>query len=440
VVVLGDRNDAGPPGFGASTPLDGRTLAGHVFAALADERPDRIVLVTGREGPPGADLPPVAVTGELAGVLTGDEASHTVLVVRGNAPLLTADTLHLLLDRRDGAEVALLSGKPAGPYRDWVERHGAELVAADAADFQVGAYAFAAAAFDGAVGGLVPVSASPGDPLAALVRRLGDAGRRIVAVEPVDWRDALTVDDPVSLAFARREVAERLVRRWMLGGVTVLDPRTTWIGPDVVLEPGVTLLPNVRLTGRTTVGAGCVVGPDVSLDGTAVGADTRIRSATCEQAVIGARSSVGPYAFLRGGTHAGDEVIAGAFVEIKGTRIGAGSRISHFACVIDGVIGERANFAAFTGLANFDGARKQTAVLGDDVTVASGSAIVAPARLGDGACTAAGAIVVRDVPPGALAISRAKQTNVDGWTESRFPGSRAAESARLASGETTKSR
>ena len=221
----------------------------------------------------------------------------------------------------------------------------------------------------------------------------------------------------------------------MRAGVTVVDPATTWVDADVTLEPDVTLLPSVDLHGTTTVATGAVIGPQTTLVDTAVGPGAAVERAVCRQASIGADVTIGPFAYLRPGTVLGDGVHVGTYVEVKGSDVGAGSKVPHLSYVGDATIGEQSNIGAATVFVNYDGVTKRRSTVGDHVRIGSDSMIVAPVEIGDGAYTAAGAVVVHDVPPGALARSSARQENVPGWVRRKRPGTAAAKAAERAEGD-----
>ncbi|MDG4820748.1 bifunctional UDP-N-acetylglucosamine diphosphorylase/glucosamine-1-phosphate N-acetyltransferase GlmU [Asanoa sp. WMMD1127] len=344
------------------------------------------------------------------------------LLLAGDAPLLTVDTVDTLVRRHRelGTPATVLVGEPDDAGGDWLAAH-------------------CATRSRGVVVAAVLEGPTVDHRLDRLVERLAAAGHVVSRVTAADWRDTVRITDAASHSWAAQLLRDRIVRRWMLDGVLVVDPASTWIDATVTLEAGAVIEPRTRLAGHTTVAAGAWLGPDVSLLDTTVGAAARVRTAVCEGTEIGPDAEVGPYTYLRVGTRLGPRTGAGCFVEMKGTVVGAGTMVPHFACLIDGDVGERCNIAAFTGLANFDGVRKQRAVIGDDVLVASGTAVMAPARLGDGSVTAAGTVVTKDVPPGALAIARVSQVNVDGWVEARMPGTRYAQAARRAQGTNGKS-
>jgi bifunctional UDP-N-acetylglucosamine pyrophosphorylase/glucosamine-1-phosphate N-acetyltransferase len=234
-----------------------------------------------------------------------------------------------------------------------------------------------------------------------------------------DPDETMGVNDRVQLATAGRLLRDRVVERHQRAGVTVVDPLTTWVDVDVQVGQDALLHPGTRLHGRTTVGAGAVVGPDSTLTDTEVGPGARVVASTCSGAVVGPDADVGPYTYLRPGTRLGTASKAGAFVEVKGSSIGDGSKVPHLSYVGDATVGERSNIGAATVFVNYDGRDKHRTTVGDDVRIGSDSMLVAPLTIGDGAYTAAGSVITQDVPAGALGVGRARQRNVEGWVARR---------------------
>jgi bifunctional UDP-N-acetylglucosamine pyrophosphorylase/glucosamine-1-phosphate N-acetyltransferase len=236
-------------------------------------------------------------------------------------------------------------------------------------------------------------------------------------------------NDRAQLAELGKELNRRIVTRWMKDGVTVMDPATTWIEADVVIEPDATILPGTQLLGATVVREDAVVGPDTTLKDCEIGAGARVVRTHGELAVIGDRANVGPFAYLRPGTRLGVGGKIGTFVETKNSTIGDGAKVPHLSYVGDAEIGEGANIGAGTIFANYDGVAKHRTVIGRHAKTGSNNTFVAPVTVGDGAGTAGGSVVRRDVPPGALAVSSAPQRNLEGWTESKRAGTAQAEAA-----------
>ena len=221
----------------------------------------------------------------------------------------------------------------------------------------------------------------------------------------------------------------------MRDGVTVMDPATTWVDADVVLEPDVTLLPGVQLLGASTVAEDAVIGPDCTLKDVEVGRGARVVRTHGELAVIGEGATTGPFAYLRPGTVLGAGGKIGTFVETKNAQIGAGAKVPHLSYVGDAEIGEGTNIGAGTIFANYDGVAKHRTRIGRQVKTGSHNTFIAPVEVGDGAATGGGTVVRRDVPPGALAVSGSPQRHIEDWVLRKRDGTAAAQAAREAQHE-----
>jgi bifunctional UDP-N-acetylglucosamine pyrophosphorylase/glucosamine-1-phosphate N-acetyltransferase len=215
----------------------------------------------------------------------------------------------------------------------------------------------------------------------------------------------------------------------MAGGVTLVDPATTYIDVDVRIGRDTVVHPMTFLEGATRVGVGCTIGPSTALADTEVGEGSVIRFAVAEGARIGRAVEVGPFARLRPGTRLADGAKVGSYVEVKNASVGRGSKVPHLSYVGDATIGERVNVGAATVTVNYDGYGKHRTVIEDDARIGSDTMLVAPVRVGKGAVTGAGSVITADVPPGALAVERSEQHNVPGYrkrkdTEHRRKGRR----------------
>ncbi len=247
------------------------------------------------------------------------------------------------------------------------------------------------------------------------------------------------INDRVQLAAAAANLRNRLLEGWMRSGVTILDPATTWVDVTVTLATDSTILPGVQLHGETSVAAGAVVGPDSTLTNVTVGEGATVTRVHGSDSVIGPNANVGPFSYLRPGTVLGAGGKIGTFVETKNARIGDHSKVPHLSYVGDATIGEHSNIGAATIFVNYDGVHKSHTFVGDHVRIGSDNSLIAPITIGDGAYTGAGATIRRDVPPGALSRNNAPQQTIEGWVESRRPGTDSADAAaraRKASGTT----
>ncbi len=261
------------------------------------------------------------------------------------------------------------------------------------------------------------------------------AGGRVAAVVTDDVWQTEGVNDRVQLAAMRRELNRRVLQGWMLAGVTVVDPGTTWVDVTVEIGQDATLEPGTLLRGTTRVAADALVGPDTLLVDCEVGPGAHVIRTHATSACIGAGAQVGPFTFLRPGTVLGERSKAGAYVEIKNSQVGAGSKVPHLSYVGDATIGEGSNIGAATVFVNYDGVAKHATVVGDQVRIGSDTMLVAPVTIGDGAYTAAGSVITEDVPPGALGLGRARQRTIEGWVLVRREGTASARAAASAAAQ-----
>jgi len=357
------------------------------------------------------------------------------VVLSGDTPLLTAATVRRLLadHRRRRATVSFLTARQADPtgYGRVVRDESGEVRAivehddADAATLRVdevnaGVYCFENRFLDRALGRLRAANRQEEyyltDVIAAAVRaRLAVAG-----VLCDDAEEMLGVNDRVQLARVHAVLRTRVLERLMRAGVTVVDPPSTWVEPGVRVGADSVLLPGTTLQGATVIGAGCRIGPHTRVRDSRIAQEALVRDCcVIEEATIGPRCQVGPFAHLRPGTRLAAGARVGNFVETKKTRLGAGAKASHLSYLGDAQIGRRVNVGAGTITCNYDGYSKFKTVIGDDVFIGSDTQLVAPVRVGKGALVAAGTTVTKDVPAGALALSRAPQKIVAGWADRR---------------------
>jgi bifunctional UDP-N-acetylglucosamine pyrophosphorylase/glucosamine-1-phosphate N-acetyltransferase len=205
----------------------------------------------------------------------------------------------------------------------------------------------------------------------------------------------------------------------MRAGVTIVDPAATVIDVDVQIGEDAVIAPFSSLHGATEIGAGATIGPLSTLIDTRVGARATVVHSYLHGADVGEGVNIGPFSFLRPGAVMREGSKAGAFVEIKNSEVGAGSKVPHLSYIGDADIGERTNIGAGTITANYDGTNKNRTTIGEGAFVGVDNMLVAPVNVGDGAYTGAGSVITEDVPPGALGIARARQQNLEGYVERR---------------------
>ena len=441
--------------------MAGRTLVGHTLAAAAPLGADTtlVVIGAGREAVAAhlhhvaPDAVPVVQaeqrgTGHATRVAleAAPDVDGTVLLLPGDTPLLRAETLRRLVEdhQSSGAVATLLTAvvsDPTGYGRVLRRSDGAVLAIVEHRDateeqravdeVNTSVYAFESGPLRDALSRLSTANAQGEEYLTDVVGLFVEAGLAVGAMvaDPVETAG---VNDRAQLAAAHKAYNQRLLEDWMRSGVTVVDPATTWVDAEVALAPDVVLRPGVQLHGRTAVARGAEVGPDCTLVDTVVGEGARVIRAHCVRAEIGPDAEVGPFAYLRPGAALGRGSKVGTYVEVKGSEIGPGAKVPHLSYVGDATIGAGSNIGAGNIVANYDGVAKHRTVIGEHVRTGSDTVLVAPVTVGDGAYTASGSVITDDVPPGALGIGRARQTNKTGWVAKRRSGTASAEAAERA--------
>jgi bifunctional UDP-N-acetylglucosamine pyrophosphorylase / glucosamine-1-phosphate N-acetyltransferase len=438
--------------------LCGRSLLGHAITAASDLEPERLVVVVGhaREevsaaavaAAPRADIVvqeqqlgtghAVRMVIEAIGAMSG-----TVIVTYGDMPLLRGQTLGELAGRHvaAGNAVTVLTARgdfpgfgrivrdADGAFLRIVEERDARGGERAIDEFNSGCYAFDGALLADVIKRVTTENSQHEEYLTDVVEILRGDGHpvgTVLAAEPAEIRG---VNDRVQLAQARRALNDRTLRDWMLAGVTVTDPASTWIDVTVTIGQDAEIGPQAQLEGATVIGPGAKVGPGCLLEDTTVGEDAVLLHAVCRQAEIGPRVTVGPFAYLRPGASIAADAHVGTYVELKKSHIGAGAKVPHLTYVGDATVGAGANIGAGTIFANYDGVHKHHTEVGENAFVGSNTVLVAPVTIGDGAYTAAGSAIGEDVSAGDLGIARGHQHNSDGWVLRNRQGTRSADAA-----------
>jgi len=424
---LGTRMRSGTPKH--LHPLLGKRVLDWTLDTVRELGADRAVVVVAPGGEDVGEGVEAAVQREPRG--TGDAVASAgralegfegdVLVLDGAAPLLTADLLRGLLDEheRTSAAVTVLTIEPARrlPYGRIVRDDSGALLAIveerDATpeqrairELNSSIYVFDAAALWPALAGLEPRNAQGELYLTQSIERIVAAGKPAAAWISPDSRSPEGINTRADLAECAAILRDRINERHLLAGVTIADPRTTWIDDGVELEPDTVVHPFTVLRGSTRIAAGAEIGPHaVAID-----------------AEVGPGALVGPFCYLRPGTVLAAGAKAGTFVELKNTSVGEGAKVPHLSYMGDAEIGAGTNIGAANVTANFDhrpGQPKKRTKIGRNVRTAVDNTFVAPVEIGDDAWIAAGAVITEDVPPGSLAGFAPRQVTKEGYVYDR---------------------
>jgi bifunctional UDP-N-acetylglucosamine pyrophosphorylase / glucosamine-1-phosphate N-acetyltransferase len=457
--------------------IGGRSLLGHALAAAQGLRPGHLAVVVRHErdrvaahvravAPQAvvADQDEIKGTGRatLCGLRALPALTGTVVVTYGDVPLLRTETLaDLLRIHHEGGNAVTvltaevedptgygrvlracaeagdeLSGADPGLVTGIVEHRDADQRQRAIREINSGIYAFDAAVLESALRQVGSDNAQGEQYLTDVLTAARAGGGRVAAHRIEDVWQTEGVNDRAQLAGLGGELNRRVVHGWMLAGVTVLDPASTWVDVQVRLGRDVRLLPGTQLLGRTVVEDDATVGPDSTLTDVVVRAGASVTRTHGSESEIGPGAKVGPFAYLRPGSRLGAAAKIGTFVETKNAEIGAGSKVPHLTYVGDATIGEHSNIGASSVFVNYDGVTKARTTIGDHCKTGSDNMFVAPVSVGDGAYTGAGTVVRKDVPPGALAVNVAPQRNIPGWTLAKRAGTPSAEAAARALGTT----
>ena len=426
----------------------GLSLIQHVLRTAASLIPASIVIVVGHQaaelesaigkrlGLTFALQEPQLGTGhallQAEPILRG--AQGTLVLLSGDVPLLRSETVERLVrtheDRSAAATVlTAMVANPDGYGR--VVRTGGEISAivehkdASPAEREIleinsGVYAFDIAPLFAALAAIGSANAQGEYYLPDLVKIYRARGLTVETVRLDDPREILGVNSRKELADVATILKSRKNDELMVSGVTVVDPASAYIDPDVTVGADTILHPGVFLEGKTRVGSRCEIHSGVRLVNSTVDDGAIIHNfCVIIDSHIAAGAQVGPFAHLRPHSQVGEQVKVGNFVELKKTVLGRGSKVSHLTYLGDTTVGEKVNIGAGTITCNYDGTTKNATVIEDGAFIGSDSQLIAPVRIGKGAYVAAGSSITEDVPAESLAIGRGKQVNKPGWTKSR---------------------
>lgn len=401
--------------------------ADEVRAHLADEKDVECVEQAERLGTGHA----VRVALEATGVSSGP-----VVVLNGDLPLVEPATVRAFADAvADGTHAAaILTMTPPDPFgygrvelasdgsvtriieqRDCTPEQAEALTECNA-----GCYAFDGALLAAHIGEVGNSNAQHEYYLPDMVEILRGHGHATTIVHCEDYREGLGANNRAQLAELTRLAQERINERLMDEGVSMLDPRTVWVGPDVTVGRDTVLLPMTMLWGSTTVGEECTIGPNTRLTDCTVADHVSLEETVGTDVTVERDVTCGPRAYLRGGAHVLEGAHVGTHVEIKNSTIGRGSKVPHLSYIGDCTMGAGVNIGGGSITCNYDGVHKNRTTIGDNVFVGSDTMMVAPVTIGDGALVGASSCVTRDVPADALYLERAEQRIVEGYASRRL--------------------
>ena len=439
-------------------PVLGEPMLGHVLRTAEALQPQKIVVVTGHgraqveayvaaraSQQPIVCIEQVNPNGTGHAMLCAQPAwqgANDVLILYGDVPLLRAQTLQALLQDRGDRPLSLLVAKVADPtgygrvvlqgaeIQRVVEHKDASVAERAITAVNAGMMAVRGDFLAASLGRLTPNNAQGELYLTDLVGMAAETGRPGIATIAADASETQGVNNRAELAAATAVLRQRVNHAWLMQGVGMDEPETAWIETTVQLAPDASLGASVELRGQTRVAAGARIDRGCVLRDVTVAANAHFLAySVAAEASVGEGAHVGPFAHLRPGTELAADVKVGNFVETKKAKLGVGAKASHLSYLGDADIGPGCNIGAGTITCNYDGVNKFKTTLGAGVFIGSDSQLVAPVTLGDEAYVGAGSTITKDVPAGALAVSRTAQTNIEGWTAKKKERQAAAKAA-----------
>jgi bifunctional UDP-N-acetylglucosamine pyrophosphorylase/glucosamine-1-phosphate N-acetyltransferase len=424
-------------------PVCGRTMVAWPILAAREAGAGRVAAIVSPGQDLSAGLPEGVETveqpesdgtgGAVRAALALIEESETVLVLSGDVPLLSTETIAELLEAHAATDAAAtmltIELDEPGAYGRVVRGAGGAVERvveakaegdADPAQLAIreinaGTYVFDAAPLAAALATLSNDNAQGEYYLPDVLPSLREAGHAVAAHIATDFAVTMGVNNRVDLAAVESEARRRLLEAHMLAGVTVVDPGSTWVDAGVEIDADARIEPATTLRGETRIGAHAVVGPLSTLIDSSVGVESRVAHSYLVGCEVRDGCSVGPFAYIRPGAVLDAGAKAGTFVEIKNSHIGKSAKVPHLSYIGDADVGGGSNIGAGTITANYDGFRKSRTVIGVDVRIGVDTMLIAPVEVGDSAYTGAGAVIKDDVPNGSLAVSENAQRNIDGY-------------------------
>jgi bifunctional UDP-N-acetylglucosamine pyrophosphorylase/glucosamine-1-phosphate N-acetyltransferase len=346
------------------------------------------------------------------------DSTDLVLVITADMPLFRTETLHRLVDKQknNSGPLSLLTAlsidargfgrvlrNANGEVQAVVEEAQATPEQLALRELNVSVYCFSAAWLWPALH-RVPISPKGEYYLTDVVGIAVADGLAVNALQLDDPDEAMGINTRVHLAQAEAILRRRTNETWMLAGVTLVDPHTTYIEPGVTIGRDTVIWPNTYLQGKTAIGEGCTLGPNTIIRDTRLGQGCKVLASLLESAILEDHVDMGPFSHLRPGAHLAEGVHLGNFGEVKSSYLGPGVKMGHFSYIGDATIGPNVNIGAGTITCNFDGEHKNHTEIGADVFIGSDTMLVAPVEIGEGARTGAGSVVTHDVPPHTLVV------------------------------------
>lgn len=428
-------------------PVCGKPMVEHIMNRVTETAPNEIITIVGH----GAELvkkqlgdrSEYALQAEQLGtghaVLQAEPflkgKKGTTLVISGDTPLLTSETLNNLFEYHQGknASATILTAKAEDPtgygriVRDHVgivekivEQKDATLEEARIQEINTGTYCFDNELLFDALSQLDTDNAQGEYYLTDIIEILKKAGKNVAAYLTEDFDESLGVNDRVALSKANELMRARINHQHMLNGVSFIDPKATYIDDGVVIGAETVIEPGVYLKGKTVIGENCLITANSQITDSIIEDDVTVKTSVVGESILRKGSDVGPYAHLRPKAEIGEKAHVGNFVEVKKAVIGEGTKVGHLTYVGDAILGKDINVGCGVVFVNYDGKNKHQTTVGDHSFVGSSVNLIGPVNVAPNSMIAAGSTITKDIPEGAMGIARARQENKADFAK-KFP-------------------
>ncbi|WP_265459259.1 bifunctional UDP-N-acetylglucosamine diphosphorylase/glucosamine-1-phosphate N-acetyltransferase GlmU [Enterococcus sp. HY326] len=428
-------------------PVAGKPMVEHIINRVIETKPTEIVTIVGH----GAEMVQEQLGERSQYVLQAEQlgTGHavmqaaqflegkqgTTLVISGDTPLLTAETLDHLIEYHQGkqASATILTADAADPtgygriIRDHVgivdrivEQKDATDEEARVTEINTGTYCFDNEKLFEALKKIGTDNAQGEYYLTDIIEILKADGEIVAAYQTKDFEESLGVNDRMALAEANRLMRARINRQHMVNGVSFIDPDSTYVDADIEIGSDTVIEAGVQLQGNTKIGEDCLIGAHSRIVDSQIGDGVKVYASVIEESIVKNAADIGPYAHLRPQAEIGERVHIGNFVEVKKATIGADTKVGHLTYVGDAILGKDINVGCGVVFVNYDGKNKHQTIIGDNSFIGSASNLIAPLTIGEHAITAAGSTITDDVPVNGMGIGRARQVNKADFAK-KFP-------------------
>lgn len=418
--------------------LLGKPMIELVISSLEKSGVDNIVVVVPNQEDPIVNLlgdrVSYAIQEEPLGTINGvskvtqlASLEGDTLILHGDCGLIQVETIQSLFEKHENSDLSIITAKPvdAGKSRRVVRDNQGEIekiVEFDSLDelnkntreITMGVYCVNNALLYKYLPALAD-EASTGANIMGLVEVMKRKGHLVQGIYLTDYRDLLGINDRTQLVEANKWLQNKINNMWLSNGVTIIDPNSTYIGPDVVLNGDNIVYPNNHLYGKVSIGKNTVLYPNNWIENAEIGDDCSIDSSRITDSYVGGGTTVGPFAHLRMHTNIQGNARIGNFVEFKNVEFGDNSKSAHLTYLGDATFGNNVNVGCGVITANYDGNKKHRTVVGDDTFIGSHTTLIAPVNIGENVLTAAGSVINQDIESGAMGIARSRQVNKQGF-------------------------